>query len=149
MRLPPPKKPSGESLSYGRNSMYEKTRDILKEIFDEGTIIIHPYSGSFNHPDKPFDLRHYGYDVCEFNTKYRGFKSDLLLFRSKKEDKGYISINVRGRRRSKDFRYPKGLRIIDIILSSVGSEENIKQGLKEGNLIGDMGMTIEYFGFKE
>lgn len=42
---------------------------------------------SYYHPDKPFDLRQIGYDVCEVNTKYRGFKSDLLLFRSQKEDK--------------------------------------------------------------
>ena len=84
--MPPPPKSKGESFSYGRNPMYEKTRDILKEIFDEGTITIHPYAMSYYHPDKPFDLRKIGYDVCEVNTKYRGFKSDLLLFRSMKED---------------------------------------------------------------
>ena len=145
--LPPPK-PAGESFSYGRNPMYEKTRDILKEIFDEGTITIHPYFASFLHPDKSYDLRKIGYDVCEVNTKYRGFKSDLLLFRSQKEDKGHISINIRGRRRSEDFRYPKGLRIIDIIFKAIGSEESTKQRLKEGDLVGDLGMTIEYYGFK-
>ena len=146
--MPPPTKHAGESFSYGRNPMYEKTRDILKEIFDEGTITIHPYFASFLHPDKSYDLRKIGYDVCEVNTKYRGFKSDLLLFRSQKEDKGHISINIRGRRRSEDFRYPKGLRIIDIIFKAIGSEESTKQRLKEGDLVGDLGMTIEYYGFK-
>lgn len=147
--MPSPPKPAGESFNYGRNPMYEKTRDILKNIFDEGTITIHPYTASYRHPDKPFDLRKIGYDVCEVNTKYRGFKSDLLLFRSQKEDKGHISINIRGRRRSEDFRYPKGLRIIDIIFKAIGTEESTKQRLNEGDLLGDMGMTVEYFGFKE
>lgn len=145
--MPPPKS-KGESFSYGRNPMYEKTRDILKEIFDEGTITIHPYAMSYYHPDKPFDLRQIGYDVCEVNTKYRGFKSDLLLFRSQKEDKGHISINIRGRRRSEDFRYPKGLRIIDIIFKAIGSEDSTRQRLKDGDLAGDLGMTVEYYGFK-
>lgn len=146
--MPPPKS-KGESFSYGRDPMYEKTRDILKEIFDEGTITIHPYAMSYYHPDKPFDLRQIGYDVCEVNTKYRGFKSDLLLFRSQKEDKGHISINIRGRRRSEDFRYPKGLRIIDIIFKAIGTEDSTRQRLKDGDLAGDLGMTVEYYGFRE
>ncbi len=140
--MPPPQKPTGASFSYGRNPMYGKARDILKEIFDEETITIHPYF-------KLFDLRQYGYDVCEVNTKYHGFKSDLLLFRSQEEDKGYISINIRGRRRNEGFRYPKGLRIIDIIFRAISSEENTKQRLKKGDLISDMGMDIVYFGFKK
>lgn len=144
--MPPPPKSKGESFSYGRNRMYEKTRDILKEIFDEGTIIIHPY---YYHPDKSFNLRQFGYDVCEVNTKYRGFKSDLLLFRSKKENKEHISINIRGRRRSEAFRYPKGLRIIDIIFKAIDTEDSTRQRLKDGDLAGDLGMTVEYFGFKE
>lgn len=147
--LPPGSKPACESFSYGRNPLYENARDFLKEIFDEGTIIIHPYSTSFYHPDMPFDLRQIGYDVCEINTKYRGFKSDLLLFRSQKENKGHISINIRGRRRCEGFRYPKGLRIIDIIFRAIDSEERAKQRLKGGDLISDMGMDIIYFGFKE
>lgn len=146
--MPPPPKSKGESFSYGRNPMYEKTRDILKEIFDEGTITIHLYAMSYYHPDKPFDLRQIGYDVCEVNTKYRGFKSDLLLFRSQKEDKGHISINIRGRRRSEDFRYPKGLRIIDIIFKAIGTEDSTRQRLKDGDLAGDLGMFVEYYGFK-
>ena len=147
--MPQLQKSTGESFSYGRNPLYENARDFLKEIFDEGTIIIHPYYTSFYHSDKPFDLRQIGYDVCEVNTKYRGFKSDLLLFRSQKENKGHISINIRGRRRNKGFRYPKGLRIIDIIFRAISSEENTKQRLKKGDLISDMEMDIVYFGFKE
>ena len=146
--MPLPPKPSRESFSYGRNPMYEKTRDLLKEIFDGGTITIHPFASSFFHQVTPFDLRKFGYDVCEVNTKYRGFKSDLLLYRSQKEDKGHISINIRGRRRSEGFRYPKGLRIIDIVFKTIGTEESTRQRLKDGDLVGDLGMTVEYFGFK-
>ena len=148
LSMPSPPKSSGESFNYGRNPMYEKTRDILKDIFDEGTITIHPYATSYFHQDNPFDLRQVGYDVCEVNTKYRGFRSDLLLYRSQKEDKGHISINIRGRRRSEGFRYPKGLRIIDIIFKAVGNEESTKQRLNDGDLVGDLGMTVEYYGFR-
>ena len=149
MSIPPPPKISGDSFSYGRNPMYEKTRDIIKEMFDEGTITIHPYAGSSFLLDKPFDLRQFGYDVCEVNTKYRGFKSDLLLYRSQKEKKGQISINIRGRRRGKDFRHPQGLRIIDVIFKAIGSEEGTRQRLKDGDLVGDEGMLVEYCGFKQ
>lgn len=146
--MPQPPKTSSGSFSYGRNPMYEKARDILKEIFDGGSITIYPNDTPYYHPNKSFDLRQFGYDVCEVNTKYRGFKSDLLLFRSKKEKKGHISINIRGRRRSEYFRYPKGLRIIDIVFKTIGSEETTRNRLNKGNLIGDLGMVIEYTGFK-
>ena len=146
--MPPALKSKGESVSYGRNPMYEKARDILRDFFEEGAITIYPYDTPYYHPNKPFNLRQFGYDVCEVNTKYRGFKSDLLLYRSKKEDKGHISINIRGRRRSEYFRYPKGLRIIDIVFKSIGSEENTKSRLNKGDLLGDLGMIIEYTGFK-
>ncbi len=128
--------------------MYEKARDILRDIFEEGSITIYPYALPYNRPNKPYDLRQYGYDKCIVNTKYQRFKSDLLLFRSQEENKGYISINIRGRRREEDFPYPKGLRIIDIVFKAIGSEETTRNRLNKGNLIGDLGMIIEYTGFK-
>ena len=70
------------------------------------------------------------------------------MFRSQKEDKGHISINIRGRRRSEDFRYPKGLRIIDIVFKAIGSEESTRQRLIDGDLVSDLGMNVEYYGFK-
>lgn len=146
--MPPPLKSTGNTFSYGRNPMYEKARDILKQIFDDGTITIHPFAASFSHPNKPFDIRQVGYDVCEVNTRYRGFRSDLLIYRSRKEDKGHIAVNIRGRRRGGDFRFPKGLRIIDIVFNAIGSEESTKQRLKDGDLVGDLGMTVEYYGFR-
>lgn len=137
-------KSKSKSSSSRKDPMYEKTRDILKDIFDKGTIIIHPHFHNVS-----YDLRKLGYDVCETNTKIQGFKSDLLLYRSQHEDKGYISINLRGRSRYIDFEFPQGLRIIDIVFKALSStEEGTRKRLKDGDLIGDLGMSIEYYGFK-
>ena len=89
-----------------------------------------------------------GYDVCEINKRFRGFKSDLLLYRSQKKD-GYISINLRGRSRYEDFEFPPELRIIDIVFKALSStEDGARKRMKNGDLIDDGGMTIEYYGFK-
>ena len=136
-------KSKGASYGSKRDPMYETTRDIIKDIFDKGTIIIHP------HHSVSYDLRQLGYDVCEVNTKFQGFKSDLLLYRSQHENKGYISINLRGRSRYDDFDSPQGLRIIDIVFKAISStEEGARKRLKDGDLIGDLGMYIEYYCFK-
>ena len=127
-----PSKPESKRASfiYRRNPIYERTRDILKGIYDGGTITIHPFAFSRSMDDKQFDLRQFGYDVCEVvNKKYRGVKSDLLLFRNKKKYKGHIVVNIRGRRRSAGFRCPKGLRVID--------------------LSRDYGFVVDYHGFRE
>lgn len=137
--------PSGKSTSYSRDPMYNKVRDILKSIFDEGTIIIHP----FDNTSKGYDLRQFGYDECHVNTKWKGFKSDLLLYRSKKAKEGYISINIRGRSRRDEPDGPEGLKIIDIVFKAIGTEESIRQRLNKGDLQNDLGMTVEYYGFKE
>ena len=65
---------------YVRNPIYEKTRDMLKEIFDNGTIII---KKNFLRPgsiDEPLNIRDIGYDRCEVNKRYLGYKCDLFLF---------------------------------------------------------------------
>lgn len=146
---PPPPKNVGEAFSYGRNPLYEKTRDAIKEVFDEGTLQIHPFQHSLSHPDQSFDLRKWGYDVCEVNTKYRGFKSDLLLYRSHKENKAYISLNIRGRRRSEGYKRPKGLRIIDVVLGYDTPSGDIKKRWESGDLASIFGTTIYYYGFKQ
>ena len=145
LSMPPMPKKTDKSISYGRNPLYEKTRDAIKEVFDEGTLLIHPLS----YKSQAFDLRKCGYDVCEVNTKYRGFKSDLLLYRSLKENKGYISINIRGRRRSEGYKRPKELRIIDVVLGYDATSADIKKRWENGDLINTLGTTIYYSGFKE
>lgn len=100
------------SFSYPKNPIFGQVREILKAVFDEKTIMINPkgYGPSF-------DLKQWGYNICEIATKYRGFKTDLLLYRSQKEDKGYIAINVRGRRRVR-LDKPKNLRLIDVVINT-------------------------------
>ena len=147
--IPPQPQKGGDSFSVGRKPIYEKTRDILKEVFDEVSLLIRPFENSLKHPDNVFNLKRFGYDVCEVGTKYRGFKSDLLLYRSKKENKEHISINVRGRRRSVGFRHPKGLRIIDVIIGSSSNVEDIKERLEKGDLTSGSGIVVCYEGFKD
>ncbi len=136
----------GDSFSI-KNPLYDKICDQIKEQFESNTLIISPrqpiYSSTVS-----FDLKKYGYDVCERGAKYRGFKSGLLIYRSKSEDKGFISLNVRGRRRYADFHQPKGLRIIDIILRSP-SEKSAEEYVKEGKLCSKGGIEAVYFGFKD
>ena len=148
--IPSPPQSKGESLSFSskRNPLYEKTRDVLKEVFDEGTLMIHPFQHSLTKMDQPFDLREWGYDVCEVNTKYRGFRSDLLLYRSQKEKKEYISLNIRGRRRSDSCKHPKGLRIVDIVLGYATDTDDIKKRWKTGDLVSTFSATVYYRGFK-
>lgn len=115
---------------YGRNPLYDQFRDRLKEIFDNGPFYI---GGCPELEYKSYDLKEYGYDTCEVNTKFRGFKSDLLLYRGLKEKKEHIAICIRGRRRHEPFnKRPQGLRIIDIVLSSSFSSEQMESLVKEG-----------------
>ena len=115
-----------------RKPVYGFARDTLKRIFDDGTLYLHPYKQYQNHfslfdSDAKFDLRKLGYDVCYVHTKFRGFKSDLLLSKSQSDGKDlFVSINVRGRRRKNNFRHPKDLFIIDIVLRYGTTIDDIK-----------------------
>lgn len=140
--LPPSK---GDSFSF-KNPLYDKVCDQIKEQFENNTLIIAPRQSLYS-STATFDLKKYGYDVCERGAKYKGLKSGLLLYRSKSEDKGFISLNVRGRRRYADFRQPTGLRIIDIILRSP-SGQSAEEYVKEGKLCSGGGIEAVYHGFK-
>lgn len=140
--LPPAK---GDSFSF-KNPLYDKVCDQIKEQFENNTLIISPRQSLYS-STATFDLKEYGYDVCERGAKYKRFKSGLLLYRSKYQNKGFISINVRGRRRYADFRQPKGLRMIDIILRSP-SEQSTDEYVKEGSLCSGGGIEAVYLGFK-
>ena len=94
-------------------------------------------------------MKKYHYDVCVQNEKRGRFKSDLLLSRSSYDEKGYISLNVRGKNRSEDFRYPDGLRIIDIIIKDNMSEEKVKEVLKDGFIHSvPFLLDVKYYGFQ-
>lgn len=131
------KNPSGDFGSfYQRNPRFDKAKGLLKDAFYYGKLsirrqIIHQYYDyryyyTSRVEDKCYNLRELGYDTCEVDANFRGIKHDLLLFRSRKEkeeDKGYISINFRGKRRCQKFHPPRGLRIIDVILRDESDEE--------------------------
>lgn len=120
----------GGTGGYGRNPKFEEARDRLKEIFDSGSFHI---GGCAELEYKLYDLKEYGYDTCEVNAKFRGFKSDLLLYRSQKEKKEHIAICIRGRRRHEPFtKRPQGLRIIDIVLSSRFSSSQMETFVMDG-----------------
>ena len=139
---PPKPQKNDVSSSYSRNPIFERISIILKEIFEEKTLMINPKGyGSY------FDLKHFGYDVCEIGAKYRGYKTDLLLYRSHKDDKGYIAINIRGRRRSR-VRKPKNLRLIDIVVQDWLLEDYFRQHFKEGILNDNYGVKVYYYDFK-
>lgn len=144
---------TGLGSAYSKNPRYDKARDILKAAFDNNKMAIEQlidhtnYSGLYyyrNIEHKPYLLSQYGYDVCEVDTRFRGFKTDLLLYRSGKEDKGYISINFRGRRRNRGGRLPKDLRIIDIIIREE-SDEILQERFSRG-VLSPYENNIEFLG---
>lgn len=134
-------KSKGDGLgnTYERNAWHEKAAGFLKEKFDNNTIKLGFWHGEY-------DLKDKGYDVCEpLSRKFRGFKSDLLLYRSGKEDKGYISICIRGRKRNSEHKLPSNLRVIDIIIKN----EDDFHWLVGINRLSDDGHRIIFEAFKQ
>ena len=131
---------SSEGFSSGnqRNPRFDKAKDILKKAFDNNELSIQPLLKS------RFFLSKFGYDICEVDANFRGFKTDLLLYRSTKNDKGFISINFRGRRRKVGAKLPPGLRVIDVFIRNE-SDEQIQARFSTANLKED-GMDCEFLG---
>ncbi len=143
--LPPPKPQNvSYSVSSGRKEIYYKTRDILKEVFDSITFLIRPFYWRADY----IDLKSLGYDVCEVGAKYLGFKTDLLLYRSQKADKGRIAICIRGRQRYECDR-PKDLRVIDIVINPDFKEEQIRKIFQSGKFQEDFAIHFHFYGFDE
>lgn len=138
------KKPSGDGLSYssGRKEIFIKTREILKAVFEENTLEILPFPWR----RKFFNLKSLGYDVCEVGANYLGFKSDLLLYRSQKEDKGRIAICIRGRNRYECDK-PDDLRVIDIVMNSDLKEDYVRKFFRNGRFEDTYAIHFNYFGF--
>ena len=114
--------------SYKRNPLYDIAKNTLKDTFERNDIIIR-----VNESENEYSLRKYKYNKCVADTEFRGFKSDLLLYRTERDNKGYISINFRGRRRNDDARFPDDLRIIDVIIRDM-SEDRVKEIFEKGVL---------------
>lgn len=111
----------GFSFSYPRNPLHEKAIEYLKNAFDSNDIIISPFNTDYG-------LKKYKYDICEAHANFRGYKSDLLFFRSTCEDKAYISISIRGRRRNEGQKIPPKLRMIDIIIREERDLDSLMNG---------------------
>ena len=138
-----------------RKPVYGIARDMLKRIFDDNTLYLHPYKQYENHcsmfnTDAIFDLRELGYDVCNVHTKFRGFKSDLLFSSSQDTGKGTcISVNVRGRRRKENFRHPKDLLIIDIVLKYGTTVNDINDRWANAVIVETYDTKVHYICFDE
>ena len=141
----PPTIPSKESFSFssGRKDIFIKTREILKEVFDSNNFWIKP----FHWKRQYYDLKALGYDVCEVGANYLGFKADLLVYRSRKENKGRIAICLRGKKRSECDR-PKDLRVIDIVINTDLKENYIREFFQSGKFDEAYSIHYNYFGFE-
>ena len=140
------------SNSSKRNPIYDRIRDCLKESFDNNTLLITPkYSAKgdrvYGHLSlgQKYDLRELGYDTCVVGFKSGTFKSDLLLYRSKSEKKGYISINIRGRKRKASDTPPGDYRVIDIIIKD--PIPNLEKLFISGIPRDTPWFTVQYQGF--
>ncbi|MBO7558684.1 MAG: hypothetical protein J6T52_09350 [Bacteroidaceae bacterium] len=136
-----PKIKSGlESFSYNsnRNPLQIDAINILIKRFNDKSLS-YTFSGIEN------NFNNLGYDICEPNSKkYRKFNSDLLLLKSSNPEDDLISINVRGRGRNEGFRFPDGLKVIDIIVTGKYEMEKIfaNNSLKSG-------YYVRFYGFGE
>ena len=113
------KESDGYGSFYTRNPKLDDVRDLIKTAFDNKRLSIH--QSIIGRHTETYNLSDFGYVYCDVNTKFRGFKCDLLLYRESK-DNNYISINIRGRRRNQNQRLPKDLRIIDVIIPREASD---------------------------
>lgn len=146
-----------EGISYSSNSnpVYRLVGEILKRIFIEDTLYLHPYLQYLENytmfdADAIYDLKALGYDIYKVHYKYRRFGSDILLCKINAEGKkSFISINVRGRRRSEGFRYPNGWMVIDIILKRGSTYDDIKDRWANGVIIKTFETDVVYTNFDE
>lgn len=128
----------GFGSSNQRNPRFDKARDILEKAFYNKELSVQPLL------ENRFNLSEFGYDVCEVDASFRGFKTNLLIYRSAKKNKGYISINFRGRRRKIGAKLPPGLRVIDVLLRDE-SDEQIQSRFSTPNLK-EEGLGCEFLG---
>ena len=131
---------SGNYGSISRsNPIFDIAKKILKDAFDKKGLTLHPRLISY------YKLSNWNYDICEVDANFRGFKTDLLLYRSNNVNRGYISINFRCRRRNSNAKIPRDLRIIDIILTS-GKEEDIYKQFSKGIISSVMSDKVNFIG---
>lgn len=125
------------SAPYSRSSWQTKAIELIKKRFDDGELFI---SNGFD----DFDLKNkYGYDVCSPTKYYRKFRTDLILYRTKKSPER-IAISIRGRRRNETHTPPNLLRVIDIVIKRKEDYER----LLETKYLAEIDGFIYFEGFK-
>ena len=148
-------KTENEDISYpsSRNPVYGQASDLLKQIFAENTLCLHPYleyqdNYSMFGSDALYDLKELGYDFHKAHYNNRRFKCDILL--SKKHEDGkksFIAISVKGRRRPDGFRHPKNWLIIDIIPKRGSTLNEIKDRWANAVIVKTPTMNVLYTNF--
>ena len=144
-----------EDISYTstRNVVYSQASDLLKQLFAENTLYLHPYKEyqdnySMFDSDALYDLKELGYDFYKAHYNNRRFKCDIILSK-KYEDgkKSFIAISVKGRRRSYGFKHPKNWLIIDIIPKRGSSIDDIKVRWADAIIVKTSETNVIYTNF--
>ena len=146
-----------EELTYpsSRNPVYVLAGDLLRQIFAENTLILHPfleYQGNYSmfNTDALYDLKELGYNFHKAHYNNHRFKCNILL--SKKLENGrrsFIAISVRGRRRPEGFKHPKAWMIIDIIPKRGSTIDDIKNYWANAKIIKTTDTNVIYTGFSQ
>ena len=143
------------SHSSSRNPVYGQASDLLKQIFAENTLCLHPYLEYQDHysmfgSDALFDLKKLGYDFHKAHYNNRRFKCDILLSKTKADGKkSFIAISVKGRRRPEGFRHPQNWLIIDILPKRGSTLDDIKSRWVNAIIIKTSDMNVIYTGFNQ
>lgn len=151
--VPKPKLSTKEKgyYPYVRNPLYNDVRDALISIVNNGTLLLYPFNLNnyylFPNNGGIYDLKQWGYEFCGESTKHRGIKTDLLFCKGQGNDKNYLCINIRGRRRSGDFEPPVHLRIVDIVLRRNTMFKDISQLVADGDLSESQFIKVYYYNF--
>ena len=150
-------KTENENISYSssRNPVYGQASDLLKQIFAENTLCLHPYleyqdNYSMFGSDVLYDLKELGYDFHKAHYNNRRFRYGLLLSKIHEEGKKcFIAISVRGRCRPEGFWHPKNWMIIDIILKRGSTIDEIKDCWANAVVVKTPVTNVIYSSFDE
>lgn len=146
-----------EDISYSssRNPVYSQASDLLRQIFMEDTLYLHPYleyldNYSLFDSNALYDLKELGYDFHRAHYNNRRFRYDLLLSKIQEDGKKcFIAISVRGRCRPVGFWHPKDWMIIDIILKRASSINAVKEQWVNAVIRKTDKTNVIYTGFGE
>ena len=146
-----------EGVSYpsSRNPVYGQASDLLRQIFVENTLYLHPfleYFGNYSMFDSDvlYDLKELGYDFHKAHFNNRRFKYDLLLSKIQEDGKkSFMAISMRGRCRPEGFWHPKDWMVIDIIPKRGSTIDEIKDRWANAVIVKTPMTNVIYTSFDE